>query len=179
MIDEILTDSFGIRVFTILVGIAVLTLGRRLFWLATAVAGFIFGLTLVAQSAGDQPDWLILVIAIIAGVIGAVLAVFIQRLAVAIVGLILGGYGMVSLFDIFGLGLGEWAWLLFIIGAIVGVVLALSLLEPALIVLSALAGAILIVQSTNFSPLITGILFVVLIAVGISIQARMLPKDLQ
>jgi hypothetical protein len=171
--EDFFTTNIGIRIITIVFGIAVLTLGRKLFWLATAVAGFILGLGLVIQSAPQLPDWLTLMVALLVGVIGAVLAVFVQKAAVGIAGLILGGYTLTSVLTIFDLGLGEWAWLLFIIGGILGLVLALALLEPALIVLSTLAGAILIVQAVNFSPLITGILFIGLLVVGFTVQSRM------
>lgn len=174
MIDNFFSTNAGAQLISLLLGIAVLTLGRKLFWLATAAVGFILGLTLAAQGLTDQPDWLTLLIALLAGGVGALLAIFVQKLAVGLAGLVLGGYTIIVLLDIFGLGLAEWAWLLIIGGGILGIILALSLLEPALIILSVLAGAILIIQATNFSPLVSGLLFLILLVVGLTVQMRML-----
>ena len=177
MIEDFFTSSLGTRIFITLLGVAILTLGRKLFWLATAVAGFILGLGFTTQFFTQFPDWVVLIIAIGVGIVAAFLAVVVQKVAVGLVGLILGGYTLTALVGIFGLNLGEWGWIVFIIGAIIGVILALSLLEVALIILSALAGAVLIVQAFNFTPLISGIIFVVLLAIGITIQAKMLPEE--
>ena len=177
MNEDFFMNSIGPRIFIILLGIAILTMGRKLFWLATAVAGFILGLGFITQFTSQFPDWLILIVAVGTGIIGAILAVLVQKIAVGLVGLILGGYTLTTLVDIFELGVDEWTWLIFIVGAIIGVILALSLLEVALIVLSALAGAILIVQALNFTPLLAGIIFVLLLLLGIIIQTKMLPEE--
>jgi hypothetical protein len=56
------------------------------------------------------------------------------------------------------------------------VILALSLLEYALIGISALIGAALIVQALNLNDVITAVLFVSLLIVGIVIQGKMLAE---
>jgi hypothetical protein len=177
MAEDFFLTNPGTQIISILVGIAVLTLGRKLFWLAVGVVGFILGLSLVVRYMSGQPDWVILVTALVAGGIGALLAILMQRLAAGVAGFLLGGYIAVWLLQLFELNLNQWAWLFFIIGGIIGVILALSLLELALIILSSLAGATLIVQATHFSPLITSLLFLTLLVVGIVIQARMLPEE--
>ncbi|MDX1523066.1 MAG: DUF4203 domain-containing protein [Anaerolineae bacterium] len=173
---EFFTATMGTQFATILVGLAVLTLGRKLFWLATGVTGFIVGLGFVIQVAGDQPPLVLLIVAVITGIIGAVLAILLQKAAVGLAGLLLGGFTLVSMVDLLELGLGQWSWILFIIGAVIGLILALTLLEPALILISAVAGALLIVQAVDFSPVVIGVLFVVLLVLGIIIQWRMWPE---
>ena len=113
-----------------------------------------------------------------AGLVGAVLAIVVQKLAVGLAGLLLGGATALSLLDLAGVGPEPWRWLAVIVGAIIGLGLALALLEPALIILSALAGAILITQAINLSPLVTLVLFVVLLVAGIIIQTKMLTKGI-
>jgi hypothetical protein len=172
-----MADNFFLtNIVSILVGIVVLTLGRKLFWLAVGAVGFIVGLRLGIQLTSGQSDWVVLVVALVAGGIGAILAIVLQKIAAGVAGFVLGGYSATWLLNFLELGLEQWAWLFFIVGGIVGVILALSLLEAALIVISALAGAILIVQATNFGPLATGLLFLGLLVVGIVIQANMLSE---
>ena len=61
-------------------------------------------------------------------------------------------------------------------GGIIGVILVLSLFEVALIGVSALIGASLVVQALNLSPAVAGLLFVILLIVGIVIQAKTLSE---
>lgn len=177
MLDDFFMTNVGTQFGTIVIGLAVLTLGRKLFWLATAIAGFILGLLLVVRFAGEQPEWVVLVAAIIVGVIGAVLAVVLQKVAVALAGFFLGGFAAMSLLDFLVADEALWIWVIFIVGAVIGLILALSLLEVALIILSVLAGTILILQATDFGPLVTIVLFFVLIIIGIVIQTKMLPQE--
>jgi hypothetical protein len=177
MAEDFFLTNPGTQIISILVGIVVLTLGRKLFWLAVGVVGFILGLSLIVRYMSGQPDWVILITALVAGGIGALLAILVQKVAAGIAGFLLGGYIAVWLLQLFELNLNQWAWLFFIVGGIIGIILALSLLELALIVLSSLAGATLIVQAIPFSSLVAGLLFLALLIVGIVIQARMLPEE--
>jgi hypothetical protein len=177
MAEDFFLTNPGTQIISILIGIVVLTLGRKLFWLAVGVVGFILGLSLVVRYMSGQPDWVILVTALVAGGIGALLAVLVQKVAAGVAGFLLGGYIAVWLLQMFELDLNQWTWLLFIIGGIIGIILILSLLELALIILSSLAGATLIVQAIPFSSLVAGLLFLTLLVVGIVIQARMLPEE--
>ena len=155
MVEDLLSLNPGTQIVTILIGIAALILGRKLFWMATGVTGFILGLTLVSQLSGRLPDLLILVIALATGILGALAAILVQKIAIGVAGFFLGGYSAFSLLEILEYDAWAGSWLLFIVGGLIGVILALSLLEIALILLSTLAGAILIVQATDFSPLIS------------------------
>lgn len=162
-----------VQVLSVLVGIAVLFLGRRIFWLFVAAVGFILGLALVVDLLPGQPDWVILVAALVLGLVGALVAVIAQKIAIVIAGFFMGGYALLWLLQLFSLTPDRLDWLIFIIGGIVGAILVQFLFDAALIVLSALAGATLIAQVTNFSPPVTAVLFVVLLALGIIVQAQM------
>ncbi len=166
------------QIVSVLMGIAVLLLGRKLFWLFVGAVGFVIGLGLAFRLLAEQPEWLILVAALIIGFAGAVLAIFAQKVAVVIAGFVVGGVGLIWLLQWLSLDLGLLLeWLIFIIGGLIGAIVIASLFEAALIVLSSLTGAALIVQAanqaTNFNALIIAFLFIVLLAVGIVIQAQM------
>jgi len=50
---------------TLIVGLAVLLLGRRLFWLFVGAVGFLAGLQWARPVLGDQPEWVIVVAALV------------------------------------------------------------------------------------------------------------------
>lgn len=164
------------QIIVILVGVIVLTMGRKLFWLAVAAIGFILGLSLGIHLTGGQADWIVLIVALFVGGLGALLAVLAQKIATAAAGFLLGGYLTTWLWQLLGFELNEWAWLLFIIGGIISLILVLSLLEVALIALSSIIGASLIVGALDLNPAIIGLVFLVLLGVGIVLQAKMLSK---
>jgi hypothetical protein len=163
-------------VVNLLIGIALLLLGRKLFWLFVAVAGFVLGLVIAPLFLSGQPDWVVLLVAIGVGILGALLAVVVQEIAIAVAGFIFGGYGLLSLLEIINLNPGEWGWIVFITGGIIGAVLVLYLFDPALIVLSSLVGANLISLALNLDPPIDLVVFVVLCIIGIVFQAGLLRR---
>jgi hypothetical protein len=159
-----------------LFGILVLFLGRRLFWVFVAVAGFVVGFNLAEQLVGaEAAAWLLLAIGVVGGIIGALLAVFAQRLAVAVAGFIAGGYLLLYLMGaVRAAGDGTLGTVLFIVGGVIGAVLVSALLDPALIVLSSALGATLLTQAAGqyfqLTPALNGIVFVVLLALGVAVQ---------
>ncbi len=160
---------------SILAGLALLTLGRRLFWLFVGLIGFVAGIALATQFV-QGPEWTVLVIALAAGLVGVVFALVLQQAAVALAGFLAGGYVVMSLLN--GLGLLDaggpyWAlyWALVIIGGIAAAALVLALFEWALIILSSLTGAILIVQTISPGTLLAAILTAALFIAGVVIQA--------
>lgn len=158
----------------ILVSVLLLILGRQLFWLFVGGTGFVLTMDLVARLTLAWPEWLTLVVALLAGIIGAVLAIVLQQIAVGVAGFITGGYVVLNFLDLIGLQMPVLAWILAIIGAIVGLVLAISLFDWALIVLSSSAGATLLVQSLNVEPPVTFIIFGGALILGIVIQANLM-----
>lgn len=154
----------------IIVGTISLIAGRALYWLFVAGAGFIVALTLATQFLQGESELVLIIIALGAGFIGAVLAVFAQRLAVSIAGFLMGGFALLTLFDIFNLSVGTLDWVLYLIAGIAGAVLVSVLFDWALILISTFAGATIIIQALDPNPTISGILFVVLMLIGIIIQ---------
>ena len=119
---------------------------------------------------------LVLAIALLAGLIGALLSVFLQKLAIALAGFAAAGYLCAILLT--RLKLESFAWVGFILGGIVGAVLLLTIFEWALIVLSSLIGAAFLADGlgTNENALLLfGIAFIVGVIVQ-RLQMRPIPK---
>ncbi len=179
------------------VGALLLTLGRRLFWLFVAGAGFLAGLQFAPRLLPGQPANVILIAALVVAVAGAVLAVLLQRLAVGLAGFIVGGYAAVYLAEALGLlgsstpinppGLptaalaslnaaitgGPPVWLIFLIGGVIGALLVAAVFDLALVLLSSLAGAALVAQAVTLPAGVELAVFLVLVALGIIIQTRL------
>jgi hypothetical protein len=163
---------------TLVVGLAVLLFGRRLFWLFVGAVGFAVGLHVGRAAFGDGPEWFVLVAALILGVIGAVLAILFQWLAVGLGGFAAGVHVCLAAAAALGLD-GPWRWAAALAAGILVAALALWLWEPVLIVLSALTGAVMLAPLVPGPPAARGGLFVALLILGIVVQARVLaaPAD--
>jgi hypothetical protein len=157
-----------INLVYVLLGIALLVAGRKLYWLFVGVIGFVVGITLAEQIITGVSDLVLIAIALAAGAIGGVLAFALQRLALAVAGFLAGGYILMTLLNV--LGLNQAAWLPFLIGGIIGAVLVAMLLDPALIVLSALLGANVLVDMLSVERWMGMVLLAALTAIGITIQ---------
>jgi hypothetical protein len=156
--------------FKILAGIALLLTGRRLFWLFVGLIGFIAGIHLATRFIPGQPEWMILAIALTAGVFGALIALFIQWLAIGLAGFSAGAYIVSSLVNLSGWGTREIGWLLIVAGGILGALLIIILFDWALIILSSLAGAALTTEAVHIDPGAATLLFIALFIVGITVQ---------
>jgi hypothetical protein len=165
----------------LLLGGTLLVLGRKLFWLLVGVVGFIGGLNLAPLFVPDQPAWVILIVALLAGLLGSVLAVFLQRIMVALAGFVAAGYVLVLLLDRFQVDLGGIGWLAFLLGGALGAVLASVTFDWALVILSSLTGAALFVDGLTrlvpgFEATLSGLLVLILFFVGIAIQVSFFGK---
>jgi hypothetical protein len=155
---------------TILVGVVVLFFGRRLFWLFVALVGFIAGMSLATEVFAIREQWLLLLIAIGCGILGALMALFLQRLAIGIAGFISGA--MLSMWLAKWIGLSVVMLIPGLIGGILGAILLLVLFDWALIFFSSITGASLIVHSVRMDSHFVVPAFVVLLLVGAIVQAR-------
>jgi hypothetical protein len=163
-------ERMAMMLLRIVVGIGLLIMGRRVFWLFVGLIGFISGIHLASHFFPGQPEWMIVAIALIAGILGALLAVLLQWLAVGLAGFLAGAYIVISLLHVMGWGT-QMDWLLFLIGGIIGIILIMILFDWALIILSSLAGAGLITGTFHIDHWVKILLFVVLLIVGIVVQS--------
>ena len=159
----------------ILVGLVLVLFGRRLYWVFVAGIGFLTGLALAPELLAGQPEWLILLAALGVALVGAVLAIVAQQLTIGLIGFVAGGGIGLLLLRALGVAGDAPAWAVYLVAGIVGLVLMLVLFDWALILLSSLAGANLIVAGVSARfPLPHGIALLLLIAlviVGVVVQA--------
>jgi len=162
-----------LSVINLVLGSALLVAGRKLFWLFIGVIGFITGVQLAARFS-NGPEWTAIIIGVIVGIIFAVLAVFIEALAIGVAGFLAGGFILTTFTNMLGLNAGLLFWVIYAIGGVIGILLVMFLFDWALITLSSLAGASLIVQALGGSG---GLLFFLLFIVGIVIQGLILQRE--
>jgi hypothetical protein len=158
----------------IVLGLIVLILGRKIFWLTVAIVGFLAGMELTGMFLADQPTWVLLAVGLAAGLVGALLAVLVQRVAFGLAGFFAGAYLTVILAQ--SLGAGDTSVILPIVGGVVGTLIAVLLMDWAIIVLSCLVGAGVVVAQLPLSPQVSAIVFAGLVIIGIVIQAKLMER---
>jgi hypothetical protein len=155
-----------------ILGLILLIFGRKLFWLFVGIGGFLLGMQFGGMVLSDQSQWIRLLISLGAGVFGALLAVVAQRVAFGLAGFYGGAY--VALRVAQSLGAGGSGIIFFAVGGVLGAVFTILILDWAIIVLSCLVGAGAIVEALDLGQMMTIIIFMVLMIVGIGVQARLM-----
>jgi hypothetical protein len=157
----------------LLVGAAILLLGRKLFWLFVGAVGFAVGVELAPQIIHQPAPVVTLVIALGLGLLGALLAVLLQAFAVGASGFVSGGWLAIRLYEYF-VGHVRNSEIVFVIGGILGAILFLALFDWALIIFSSIVGARFIAMAIALSQTSRTILFLLLVVAGIVVQSSML-----
>jgi uncharacterized protein DUF4203 len=160
-----------------LLGVVILLFGRRIFWLCVAAVGFAAGVELAPHIVQQPSPLLALSFALILGFLGALLALFLQKIAIAIAGFVSGGKLALAIGAAFLGEAAQYYWLTFIIGGVIGAVLLLLLFDWALIFLSSIVGAYLIQGVVRLPPNGATVLFMVLVLVGVLVQAGALRRS--
>jgi hypothetical protein len=158
---------------TLIIGIALLTAGRRLFWLFIAVVGFYFGLMIASRFLGDL-EGAALPLAIFLAAGGAVLAFFVQRLALSVAGFMIGGYLALVLIVPDTMEFGWPMAALFLAGGLIGALLVALIFDWALVALTAFTGTVLIVDSLPVQPPLLTLLFAIIFLLGLALQLGLL-----
>ena len=171
--------NFSIPIFSILIGVVILFFGRKLFWLCVAAIGFAAGVELAPHLVQDPSALLSLTIAVLLGIIGALLALFLQKIAIAVLGFLAGGKLAGAIAAAFFVHYAQHSTIIFVIGGVIGAILLLVLFDWALIVVSSLIGAHLIVYQSTIALPQSGsiILFIGLAVVGILVQVASLRRS--
>jgi hypothetical protein len=92
-------------------------------------------------------------------------------------GFVAGGYITFTIMNLFGLEAPQLIWLFYLTGGIVGTVLLFIIFDWALMALSSVIGASLIVQVTELSPHLEVVIFFLLVNSGVLCQARLLKRE--
>ena len=171
--------NFSIPILSILIGVVILLFGRKLFWLCVAAIGFAAGVELAPHLVQDPSAILSLTIALLLGIIGALLALFLQKIAIAVLGFLAGGKLAGAIAAAFFVHYAQHSTIIFVVGGVIGAILLLVLFDWALIVVSSLIGAHLIVYQSTIALPQSGsiILFIGLAVVGILVQAASLRRS--
>ena len=167
----------SLPIISALVGVALLFFGRRLFWLFVAALGFAIGLQLAPYLSQNPPLWLSLLLSLGLGLLGALLAIMLQKLAIGIAGFLAGGSVAVAVVAAFWVNHAHYSIITFVVGGIIGALLLVALFDWALIIFSSIEGARLIADTVHLPSTGTTILLVFLAFFGIVAQSAMFRRS--
>jgi hypothetical protein len=169
--------QFSVPIVGALIGAVILFFGRKLFWLCVAAVGFAAGVEIAPHLVQEPSPLLALTVALVLGLIGVLLALFLQKIAIAVLGFLAGGKLAGAIAAAFFVQYAEHSTIIFVIGGIIGAVLLLVLFDWALIVVSSLVGAHLIQSSIVLPPSGSTIVFIGLAVLGVLVQATFLRRS--
>ena len=161
----------SVTIVGVLIGIAILFFGRKLFWLTVAAVGFAVGVEIAPLLVNEPSSVLALLIALVLGILGALLALFLQKVAIAVLGFFAGGKLATAIAAAFFVHYAQYSTIIFVIGGIIGAILLLAVFGWALIVVSSFIGAYLIQSAIVLPPTGSSLVFIGLAIVGIFVQA--------
>jgi len=162
---------FSTAIVGLLIGIVILLFGRRLFWLCVAAVGFAVGVQIAPLIINEPSSVLALLIALVFGVLGALLALFLQKIAIAVLGFLAGGKLAGAIAAAFFVHYTQYSTIIFVVGGIIGAILLLAVFDWALIVVSSFIGAYLIQSAIVLPPTGSTVVFIGLAILGIFVQA--------
>lgn len=176
MAAHLYSPHFTVPLVGALIGVVILFFGRKLFWLCVAAVGFLVGIELAPHLVTQPSPLLQLTVALALGVLGALLAFLLQKIAIAIVGFLAGGKLAGATAAAFFVHYAQYSTSIFIVGGILGAILLLFLFDWALIVVSSLIGAHLIQNAIVLPHTGATIVFLGLAIFGIVVQAASLRR---
>src|SRR5258707_980256 len=168
---------FSVAIVGALIGVVILLFGRKLFWLCVAAVGFAAGVEIAPHVVHEPSPLMALTIALVLGLIGALLALFLQKIAIAVLGFLAGGKLAGAIAAAFLVHYAQYSTIIFVAGGIIGAVLLLILFDWALIIVSSLIGAHLIQSAIVLPPSGSTIVFIGLTLIGILVQAASLRRS--
>jgi len=154
----------------VLFGTTVLLFGKKLFWLFVAITGAVTGLELGKVFFVGDATTSGYLFALGLALVGGYLAVYLQRMAFIFVGFIAGGYlsfviSTMSNYPVNPLMAGT-------IGACVGALLVAMFADRAIILISALVGAVTISNTFLLQPPQSYLAIFLLVALGWMFQTK-------
>jgi hypothetical protein len=161
----------SVTIVGVLIGIVILFFGRKLFWLCVAAVGFAVGVQIAPLLVNEASSVLALLIALAFGLLGALLAVFLQKVAIAVLGFLAGGKLATAIAAAFFVHYAQYSTIIFVIGGIIGAILLVAVFGWALIVVSSFIGAYLIQSAFVLPPTGSTLVFIGLAIVGMFVQA--------
>jgi hypothetical protein len=163
-------------ILNVVIGGALLVVGRKLFWLFVGAIGFVIGIQ-VATRFFHGSELITIFAGLMLGIIFAVLAIFLESIAIGIAGFLGGGYALLSIVTLINFDYGPIAWIAFILGGIIGIALVAFLFDWALISISSLGGASMVVGGLHIGPSTGSMVFLILLIAGVLIQGAELRNN--
>lgn len=154
-----------------------LLFGRKLFWCFVAIVGFFAGLDIGTPLLVGHSTFVIILIALGVGLLGALIAVLLQRLAAGVVGFLVAAH-MVKVFNAeFNLIINEWLSIIQIALGLIGGMLLMCFFDVALIIVSSLFGSSLLVDGFGLVGTNREYAFLIFLAVGLVAQTLLYRRD--
>ena len=162
------------NIYYLLAGLLLLVFGRKLFWLFSGLVGFLLGLNLAQHYFPALSPTSLVLIALAIGALGAVLAVMLQKVAIGLMGFLAGGYLVYLLLPTLSIQLGNLIWLFVILGGILGIFLASTMFDWALIFISSALGANVIVSHLVMPQPFPLVVTIALFIFGLIVQSKLM-----
>lgn len=157
----------------LLTGSALVVFGRKLYWFAVGLLGFLGGLYLTTRFFTNMPGTTRLLIALGMGILGAVLTLTIQKVSLTVAGFIGGAYLALGLLRLLQVDQDGFRWILIAVLGLLGALLVFKVFNWGLIMVSSLAGAMIIVLTLNLQNLLAWLVFGGLVLAGLVVQGLM------
>tara|TARA_A100001037_G_C15148143_1_gene637446 strand:+ start:328 stop:918 length:591 start_codon:yes stop_codon:yes gene_type:complete len=171
-LSKVVGDPSDLESILIVLGAAILLLfGRKLYWFVLGATGFIGGFLLGELVFSGEPRWLMLIAPVLVGLVASVLGIFLQKLALRLAGLIVGGGLAFAITH--PLLENPWPPVALILGSLLGFWLVIIWFDWALILLSSFLGAYVIVAEIPVSREPRLLMAGVLVILGVAAQASL------
>ncbi len=153
----------------VVTGLLLLFLGRQLYTALIGLVGFfvVYG---VPEDLLPLASEMRLMVAVGVGVLAALLAFIVRKVAVALAGALLGAGAALWAISFFGVRWDILWWIVIAAAAVLGAWLLRVVFETALIVVSSFIGALLIMAAVGLEGLAAHAGVAVLIVVGVAFQ---------
>ncbi len=163
--------------FGVFVGILLLLLGRKVFWLALAVLGFFIGFHFTSQFTHGLTQEMSLFAAVIGGLVGLAISFWLPKMAAAVGGFFLGF--ILALYALPWLGLEGPLALVLVLGvALLFAFASTFILQTAISLSTSFAGALMITHSVPWFRPWEVLAILLLGAFGFFFQMRGKPRKL-
>lgn len=159
---------------SLVIGICLILLGRKLYWFFIGLAGFFFAYQYIPDLLPALPDKTSLLISLAAGGISAALGVFLNKLFIFAGGFIAGAYLFLNVVQFANLEIEGLVLVGIAVGGLVGSLLLAMVMEWGLVVLTAAIGALLVLQTLPVNRQVMIGLFILMMILGLVAQASMM-----
>ena len=155
----------------VVAGLLLLLLGRQLYTALLGLLGFFVGYAVLSDLVALPSDMRLLV-SVGIGVVSALLAFIVRKVAVAVAGAMLGAGAALWAAGFYGLQSEVLWWVVTAAAALLGAWLLRQVFETALIVVSSFVGALLIMAAVGLEGMPAHAGVAVLIVAGVAFQMR-------